>query len=199
MGATDMLRQFKEEQYASYLYDIKLANEELSKLLLNVTDKEIVCDLYALPSGNHQTFYAKLYKKDMRYVILYAKPILHDLRYGEDIFMYRFHDSLKPEKTDGLKGRVICGIKYLDNDLANDLLAKLECLPDKSILDSDMFALDGVFHAIRVFESGILKKEVVYDDAEEIVFNEKSNSADLKSFYSELYLKIEKIIGCGDK
>ena len=81
----------------------------------------------------------------------------------------------------------------------DDLLAKLECLPDKSILDSDMFALDGVFHAIRVFESGMLKKEVVYDDAEEIAFNEKSNSAGLKSFYSELYLKIEKIIGCGDK
>ena len=198
-GTIDMLKKFYEEQYADYLYDIKLANEALSELLLNVSENEIICDLYALPSHNHQTFYAKIYKSDKGYVVLYAKPILHYVMDREDIFMYRFRDSVKLGESHGLRGRIVCGIKYLDEAFVNDFLLKLECLPKKHILSSDKFVLDGVLQAIRVFESGILKKELVYEDAEEIPFGQNDNLTELKSFCSELYLKIEQIIGCGDQ
>ena len=199
MDKKDALRMYQEEQYANYLNDIELANEALSEVLLNVSEKEIICDIYALPSHNHQTFYAKLYKTDKGYVILYAKPILHSVLDEEDIFMYRFRNSVEAGEANILRGRIVCGIKYLDKAFVEDLLAKLECLPEKHILDSGMFILDGVFQAIRVFEDGITKKEVVYEDAEDIPFEEKANLTELISFYSELYLRIEQIIGCGDQ
>ncbi|MBR4084451.1 MAG: hypothetical protein IKK33_09250 [Lachnospiraceae bacterium] len=199
MDKPDMLKMYQEEQYANYLYDIELANEALSEVLLNVSEKEIICDIYALPSHNHQTFYTKLYKTDKGYVILYAKPILHSVLDEEDIFMYRFRDSVESGKANILRGRIVCGIKYLDKAFVDVLLAKLEYLPEKHILDGSNFILDGVFQAVRVFEGGIIKKEVVYEDAEEIPLGEMENLTEIKSFYSELYLKIEKIIGCGDQ
>lgn len=191
MDKKDALRMYQEEQYANYLNDIELANEALSEVLLNVSEKEIICDIYALPSHNLYLFYAKLYKTGKGYVILYAKPILHSVLDEEDIFMYRFRNSVEAGEANILRGRIVCGIKYLDKAFVDDLLAKLECLPEKRILDGSNFILDGVFQAVRVFEGGIIKKEVVYEDAEDIPFEEKANLTELISFYSELYLRIE--------
>lgn len=55
----DMLKESQGNKYVDYLYDIKWADETLSELLINVSEKEMICDIYALPSHNHQTFYGE--------------------------------------------------------------------------------------------------------------------------------------------
>ena len=59
----------REERYNEYLYDINIAATAIKNALLYPTGK-ILYDLYAIPSHNHQAYYAlvegdiKLWMKD---------------------------------------------------------------------------------------------------------------------------------------
>ncbi len=61
---------------------------------------------------------------------MYAKPILSAEGNDEEIYMYPFRDSVDAGE---LNGKIVCGIQLLDNRLADNLIAKLEYLPEKKI------------------------------------------------------------------
>lgn len=196
----DHLKHFHEEQYAEYLQDIEIANKAMEEALLNIPDSDVLYDIYAIPSHNHQAFYAKVYAQDDKYNVLYAKPIFQRVTYDEDIFMYPFRDVVEAQKSINgvLDGRIVCGIKTIEKDFARKLSVSFGFLPKKHILDEQNFILDGVFHAIRVFENGTVQKEVVYHDENDIPFVMNGDETELKWFYGSLYFMIEQIIGRGD-
>lgn len=195
METRDAFKAMEEERYAEYISDITLANRVMSEQLVNVSEKEVLCDLYAIPSHNHQAFYVKIYKREQLYYILYAKPIFSHGGRDEEIYMYPFRDSLDAR---ALNGKIVCGVKPLDNNFVDNLITKLECLPEKQILGCSKFILDGVFQSIRVFNNGEVIKEVIYNDAEDIVFKTGFDVNELKWYFASLYMMIEKIIGRGD-
>ncbi len=190
----DIIKGLNNRCYMEYLHDIDLANNAMSECMLSVPEKGLICDIYAIPSHNYQTYYAKIYRDDAGYKILYAKPIIHDCVYGKDIFMYPFRDSVQAKNGEG---KIVCGIKTLDADFVNSLITKFECLPDKYICGSDQIVLDGVFQAIRVYENDKLIKEVVYRNPEHIPFGGCVDLMELKWFYSALHFMIEQQIGRG--
>ena len=88
----DLLLKMREEEYQEYEEDVEIAIGELTKMKLYPFDGRIICDLYAIPSHNHQTYYAIVYEKNGRYDMVYAKPQFYDPITHETIKMYRFKD-----------------------------------------------------------------------------------------------------------
>lgn len=200
MDTNTALANFNRERYEEYLQDIELANKALSEAVLNVADEDLICDIYAMPSGNHQTYYGKIYCLGERYSLVYAKPILnHPVYYPEEVYMYLFKDAIAVNKKDGRQmGEIVCGITYLEEGFVRNLYSKLKALPDKFVLEEDALVLDGVMHGIRVYENGHINKEVVYKDSRYIPYK-GGNTAELQWYYSAFYLMIEQIIGQGAK
>lgn len=180
------IKKMRAEQYSNYLEDVRLAKEALAELKLEVSMDSLVCDLYAVPSHNHQAYYAKVFVYKGRYHILYARSVI-DVLTGGSIFMYPFR-SVK--KAGDPRGRIVCGLKVLDDTFAKRLWEGLQQLPNKHILDEDMVVIcDGVFQVVRVFEGDRMVKEVVYQLAQCLAVEDE-----WKAFFEDLYLDIEKII-----
>ena len=193
MESKDLLVDFYKERYEEYLEDIELANRALSDSMLNIPDEDLICDIYAIPSHNHQTFYVKIFRAEAGYKILFAKSILNNPVYTEEIYMYPFVVAAQAGER---RGKIVCGIKTLEEHFVDNLIDKLETLPDKYLFKMDEFVLDGVSHIIRVYEGGRIQKEVAYGQAESIPYK-ADDIVELQWFFSSLYLKIEQIIGCG--
>jgi len=200
MDSNTALANFKREQYEEYLQDIELANKALSEAMLNVSSEDLICDIYAIPSGNHQAFYGKLYCQGGRYSLVYAKPILnHPVYYPEEVYMYLFKDASAVNKKDGRQmGEIVCGITNLEEEFVKNLDSKLKALPDKFVLEEDAFVLDGVMHGIRVYESSHIQKTCFYNDSKCIPYKGEM-TPELQWYYSVFYLMIEQIIGRGAK
>ena len=66
------LTQFHEEDYKEYLEDIDIAISAMKESLLYPAE-DILFDLYAIPSHNHQAYYAVVVEKNGAYEMVYAK------------------------------------------------------------------------------------------------------------------------------
>ena len=60
----ELLLQMREEDYKKYKEDVDIAVNELTKMKLHPFDGRIICDLYAIPSHNQQTYYAIVYENN---------------------------------------------------------------------------------------------------------------------------------------
>ena len=174
------------------LNDIEIAQKALEESLLFslVKNRPLLCDVYCIPSHNHQAFYLQVYGGS-EYILLYAKTLISDFR-GHRIAMYTFKDVLKADKHIANKGDIYCGSKKLplNNATINRLL---QCVPsvNENCLDTKMI-IDGVCTVIRNHQHN---PPVIlgYCNSQQIVQNALSHEQ--ANFMEDLYLHIEKIIG----
>ena len=171
--------------------DILIAQQAIndSLLLYAVVDDELLCDIYCIPSHNHQAFYVQVYRGD-KFTLLFAKTHIVD-HLGLDCVMYTFEDALKADKHIAYRGDIYCGMKQIPlSDKTMSLL--LQSLPIHNELISGGIIIDGVTTLIRNHQH---EPPIVlgYRDAAAITANPLSDEQ--KDFLDDLYLHIEQIIG----
>ena len=192
----EVLIKRKQERYAEYGEEVEIAHGELESVKLYPT-QEVICDLYAIPSDNHQAFYAMVYQEESGYQMVYAKPHIYYPKEHEWTRMYGFRECkevIREQMQHGsiLQGRIVVGIKALPNEFMELLYDLRENVPAKSILEGNRIVLhDGVFQAIRFLEQGQAVKEAVYEVAEQVPVGKKELVKELEN----LYLTVERIIG----
>lgn len=125
----NLAEKMREEEYQEYLEDVKIAVSELTNMKLYPVEGNIVCDLYAIPSHNYQSYYAVIYEKDSRYEMLYAKPQFYEPVVQEYIKMYRFKDAKEAENHPVKNGKIIMGIKHLPEEFASEIKDIADNLP----------------------------------------------------------------------
>ena len=183
---------------SAYLQDIEIANNELIEKNFHADPRSVICDIYVLPSHNHQTFYGKLISERGFYKIIYAKAIQNSIWFSEPIYMYRFDEAKRFENHPMKKGRIVCRAKLMDKSLINHLLLAAEQLCEKQPKDAVAVGLDGVFTAVRLYEGGVVSRKIMYTDAEKLAFKDEDGSHEAVEFLQNLYISFEKIIGIGD-
>ena len=151
------LENYHGKLYLDYIADIKIARAEIKNMKLYPTEA-VICDIYALPSHNFQAYYAMFYERNGRMQILYAKPQIYHRQYAEPVKMYTFSTNRKVKIHSGYDGRIIIGMKYLSDKSAEMIKNIVRNLPGTCILEENLFIMDGVFQAIRVFEQQGLDK-----------------------------------------
>lgn len=179
--------------YDRYLSDIDyalIALEE-SLLLKAIKETDLICDVYAIPSHNHQAFYLQVYDVGEFFTLIFAKTYIID-RWGLDCVMYRFVDAVEANKHPGFQGHVYCGIKHLPK--TNDTIKQLiECLPQRNeFADESALHIDGVATIIRNYCSRS-PINLAYYNSNDIKINNITHEQRL--FLDDLYLHIERIIG----
>ena len=179
-------------RYTDSMCDIEIAQEALQQSLLTkaVLHNSLMCDVYSIPSHNHQAFYLQVYKGD-DFVLLYAKTLVSDF-YANHITMYTFAEALKAKTHIAKNGAIYCGIKHLPLD--DPTITKLlQCLPfKKETCLADGAVIDGVCTIVRNYQC-TPPAVVEYFDSKQIKFN--SVLQENAEFMNDLYLHIEQILG----
>ena len=189
----DLSEMMREEEYKGYLEDVKIAVSELTNMKLYPVEGNIVCDLYAIPSHNYQSYYAIVYEKDGRYEMLYAKPQFYEQVAQEYIKMCTFKDAKEAENHPVKDGKIIMGIKHLSEEFANEIKDIVENIPTEKKVEGDYLSLDGYFQVIRIYKNNAVGKELVFNDVEDLIFSDKKEY--LSAVLDELYIEVGKIIG----
>ena len=185
------LKQFHEEDYKEYLEDIDIAISAMKESLLYPAE-DILFDLYAIPSHNHQAYYAVVVEKDGAYEMVYAKTEISYIELDEVVRMYTFADAKSADASSGEVGKIIIGIAKLKSDFA-DLLKDIgDTVPGGRYHYENLFMLDGVFQVVRVYNAGKPEKEIVYENAGSITL--PADKEYLRAELGDLYLTVEEII-----
>lgn len=185
------LKQFHEEDYKEYLEDIDIAISAMKESLLYPAE-EILFDLYAIPSHNHQAYYAVVVEKDGAYEMVYAKTEITYIELEETVRMYTFSSAKRADSSSGEVGKIIIGIAKLKSDFA-DLLKDIgDTVPGGRYYYENLFMLDGVFQVVRVFNAGKPVKEIVYENTDGFIL--PADREYLRDELGELYLTVEEII-----
>lgn len=180
---------------SSYLRDIEVAETELTHKNFRNENGSVLCDIYALPTHNHQTFFARIVSEHGFYKMIFAKPIQNSIWFHDPIYMYTFDEAKRFEEHPMKQGRIICRARLIDKSLADDIIFTVYKLAEQQPEDTVNPTPDAEFTAIRVYEGGRLWREVCYTDAEKLVFTDHTDHFEDVKRLSGLYLKIEKIIG----
>lgn len=179
-------------RYEECIDDIVIAQVALEESLLTTTvqNRPLLCDVYCIPSHNHQAFYLQVYGGD-EYTLLYAKTLISDFR-GSDIVMYTFADAIKADKHIAFKGDIYCGLKNLSLSDAtiNQLLMCLpsveeNCLEEGIVIDGVRTVIGNQQHRPPVM--------LGFHDSCQITLNKLTQEQ--IDFMDDLYLYIERIIG----
>jgi len=181
----------RKEDYRAYKEDVDIAIEELTKMKLYPVDGITVCDLYAIPSHNCQSYYAIICERGSRFDIIYAKPQFYEPTVQEYIKMYRFKDAKEVENHPVKDGKIIMGIKHLPDEFVSiikDIVSNLPTLRHKD----EGFVLDGYFQAIGIYKNNDVCGEVVFKCVDELVFPEGKEY--LSGVLDELYIRIDELI-----
>lgn len=182
--------------YAGYRRDVQIAQTELALCVFSEAN-ETVCDVYSLPSHNHQTFYCRFVNESGFIKIEYAKAIQNSIWFAEPIYMYRFEEAKLFADHPIRNGRIICGKKIVRYSLLEQLMRIVNSLSDEQPDDLVRPAIDSELTAIRVYEQSKVVREILYTDAEKLVFREADTEREKSEYMRELHLYIEKIIGVG--
>ena len=177
-----------EKRYFEYLEDIDIARKAIKEEFLYPDDKEILFDIYAIPSHNHQAYYAVLYKTKNGYEMVYARTEIYTLLFSEPIRMYPFTDAIAAKKHPASDGRIIIGTKKVNEDLISLLNEITTKIPEKKMIHNHLIVIDGVFQAIRSFNHSSVEKTIVYRDADKILLSH--DKASLINAMNDLYLTI---------
>lgn len=173
-----------------YIQDIEIAQNALKESFIDVIVKErdLLCDVYCIPSHNHQAFYLQIYDGN-EYALIFAKPCIQDA--AGCIVMYPFEWTIQANKHTVKKGDIYCGIKYIPkNNLTINKL--IDCLPTMDEWSSVDITIDGYTTIIRNYK---LKDKPLlgYRNAKKIKHLQLSNKQ--IEFMDDLYIHIEDIIG----
>ncbi len=184
--------------HAGYLRDIHIAKTEIE---LNVVSapSETVCDIYSLPSHNHQTFYCRVIKENGFVKLEYAKAIQNSVWFSEPIYMYRFEEAKSFIDHPIRHGRIFCGKKIIRNSSLERLLKVLGTLSDEQPEGLVDPSPDAEFTAIRLYENEKPSRSIIYTAPERLSFRECTEHEHERyiEYFRDLHLYIEKIIGVG--
>ncbi len=183
---------------SAYLQDIEIANKELIEKSFFADPRSVICDIYVLPSHNHQTFYGKVISEHGFYKIIYAKAIQTSIWFSDPIYMYRFDEAKRFENHPMKKGHIVCRAKLIEKSLINRLLFTIERISEKQPDNLVEPYLDEIFTAIRLYEGGTVIREIMYTNAERLEFRDSADKNEAVEFLRSLYVSFEKIIGIGD-
>ena len=189
------LNSFVQNRREEYLKDVAIAEQVVRSLKLDQFRPldDLLCDIYCIPSHNHQAFYVNLYQSENIITMIYAKPII-TARDGNKIVMYRFADSVKIDELHPGYGNIYCGIKRLPIDAVNDLIDTMKALPSISECENGGACIDGVYTVIRTNPYKRNSGEFAYYDVDSMKAFQKLSDKQ-KEKLNNLYLEIESIIG----
>ena len=111
--------------------------------------------------------------------------------------MYRFEEAKSFVDHPVRHGRIFCGKKIIRNSLLERLLLILNALSDEQPNDLVDPGLDTELTAIRLYEKDKVVREILYTNAEKLVFREGDEHGKFAEYMRDLHLYIEKIIGVG--
>lgn len=182
--------------YAGYQRDVQIAQTELALCVFSEAN-ETLCDVYSLPSHNHQTFYCRFINENGFIKIEYAKAVQNSIWFSDPIYMYRFEEAKMFADHPIRKGRIICGKKIISYSLLEQLMRILNSLSDDQPNDLVDPSIDAELTAIRVYEQNKVIREILYTDSEKLVFRKDDANGKNTEYMRDLHLYIEKIIGIG--
>ncbi len=184
--------------YAGYLRDIQIAQTELA-LNLPSSPAKTICDVYSLPSHNHQTFYCRAIMENGFVKMEYAKAVQNSIWFSEPIYMYRFEEAKSFADHPIRNGRIFCGKKIIRNSIMERLMLIINKLEPEQPDDLVLPTPDAEFTAIRLYDNNKVSREILYTEAERLAFIGCTEHEHEKfiEYFRDLHLYIEKIIGVG--
>lgn len=182
--------------YAGYQRDVQIAQTELALCVFSEAS-ETVCDVYSLPSHNHQTFYCRFINENGFIKIEYAKAVQNSIWFSEPIYMYRFEEAKMFADHPIRNGRIVCGKKIIRYSFLEQLTQIVNKLSDNQPDDLVDPCLDSELTAIRIYEQNKIIREILYTDSEKLNFREEDAQGKYAEYMRDLHLYIEKIIGVG--
>ena len=185
-----------DDWYGGYKRDTQIALTELEHSF-KIDNTKTICDIYSLPSHNHQTFYCKLVNENGFNKIIYAKAIQNSIWFSDPIYMYRFEEAKNFIDHPIRHGRICCGKKIVQHGIADRLLNILKELADEQPDDLVTPTVDAELTVITLHQNGKVVREIAYTDAEKLMFKDGETDNDDVEYLRDLHLKIEEIIGVG--
>lgn len=182
--------------YAGYQRDVQIAQTELALCVFSEAS-ETVCDVYSLPSHNHQTFYCRFINENGFIKIEYSKAVQNSIWFSEPIYMYRFEEAKMFADHPIRNGRIVCGKKIIRYSFLEQLTQIVNKLSDNQPDDLVDPCLDSELTAIRIYEQNKIIREILYTDSEKLNFREEDAQGKYAEYMRDLHLYIEKIIGVG--
>lgn len=183
--------------HTEYLCDIRLAQAELAPIF-PVDPLDLVGEVYCLPAHNHQTFLCRVICEGGFMKLVYAKAVQNSIWFSEPIYMYRFEEAKSFADHPIRRGRIVCGKKLIRKNVADHFLTLVGAVSDKQPDGLVTPALDSELTAIRLYENGIVVREIAFTDAKRLVFREGADAELFAKHLNGLHLFIERIIGIGD-
>ncbi len=177
-------------EYDEYIEGVRIAEEEMKKQLLYPKEK-VLYDLYAIPSHNHQAFYAVIVEKNDTFEMIYARTEIYVIDFEEPIKMYTFQDAKEANDKSNKDGRIIIGIAKVPDEFV-EKMKKIDTNVSSGVYcysERGYAVLDGCFQVIRFFDNSRINKEIVYDEVARI-----KTSDDIKEIMENIYIDVEKII-----
>lgn len=182
--------------YAGYQRDVQIAQTELALCVFSEAS-ETVCDVYSLPSHNHQTFYCRFINENGFIKIEYAKAVQNSIWFSEPIYMYRFEEAKMFADHPIRNGRIVCGKKIIRYSFLEQLTQIVNKLSDNQPDDLVDPCLDSELTAIRIYEKNSVVRKILYTNSEKLIFREEDTQGKYAEYMRDLHLYIEKIIGVG--
>lgn len=188
------LTEIAGKERDEYITDVLTAEKSLQEARLDsvICAERLVCDLYCIPSHNHQSFFLKLYDNLSDFIVVYVKPIIID-NSGNQIKTYRFSDCDKADRIHPGSGHTYCGIKHVPKNELLELVRIIRSLPQESEWESGGIYINGTFTVFRLLNCVNQISEFAYHDTEKIeAFNSLSNEE--KEYMQNLFLTFESLI-----
>ncbi len=189
---TDGYEYVDDSWNSIYLEDVEIAKKEIKNMKL-YPKTGILCELYAIPSHNYQTYYAVIYEDEGILKMVYAKSQIYVWFFSEPIKMYTFKEAKKADNHPAYMGKIIMGMRRLDEDFSRLITDIINNIQDGCSLDSRGAGLDGVFQAIQVYGKEKTIKQVSYWDADRIAL--PADKEYLRKELNNLYITVDTIIG----
>ena len=185
-----------DDWYAGYKRDANIAIAEIEQLF-SIDSKNILCDIYSLPSHNHQTFYCRVVNENGFIKLIYAKAMQNSIWFSEPIYMYRFEEAKNFVDHPIRHGRIYVGKKIVQHGLADRLTDLIKALADEQPSDLVTPTVDADLTAVTLYDNGTAAREVCYTDAGKLAFSAESVANEDIEYLRDIHLKIEEIIGIG--
>lgn len=184
-----------DDWYGGYKRDAQIAVSEIDAAF-KFDPKNIMYEVYSLPSHNHQTFFCRVVNENGFIKLIYAKAMQNSIWFSDPIYMYRFEEAKLFIDHPIRHGRIFCGKKIVNRGMTDRLLGIMKELSDEQPDDLVTPTVDADLTAITVYENGNVTRELCYTSAEKIAFKSEISAEDI-GYLNELHLKIEEIIGIG--
>lgn len=182
-----------------YIVDVQTAEQELLHKSFIVKHNKPVIDIYSLPAHHHQTFYVKIVLDHEIYKLVYAKPLQNSVWFSDIQYMYTFEEADKFRDDPKRQGRIICGMKLLNKQRADNLRDFIGRISSNQPTSAVEVSNDAYFTAIRIYDdNGRVAREFLYTDASLLKLHDDCDKEKTIEELNNLHFDIEEFIGKGE-